>query len=516
MSASTSETTLPMDGEGARSRDLERLAHALEDDEEQNRKSAAPHASLAHSEKSKEHDPYAVALEPAEDPKNLPEWRKWLVVVIISTGTLCATSASSMAAFAEEGVSSTFHVGSEVTILGVSFFVLGLGIGPLLIGPLSEVYGRNWIYRISYGLFFAFSWAVAFAPHIAVYLIFRFLTGFSSSAFLSVAGGSISDLFDNHKIATPMAIYTGSPFIGPVLGPLIAGFINQNTSWRWTFRILIIWTFMVWTMLLFLVPETYVPYLLKTKAAKMRKQTGDERYWAPLDRRPHSLARSLALSCYVPFELLIVDQMALLLDIWSALLLGILYLTFQAFPIVFGEVHHFEQEFVGMTFLGIGVGMTVGLLCQPLFNRHLRNVAAKNGGQAPPEARLVPGMIGGVMVPASLYWLAFTTYGNVHWIAPIIASVPFGMGILFIFISVFTYTVTAYRPIAASAMAANAFVRTTSAAAFPLFAGQMYHRLGTVGATALLAGLTTVAAPLPFVFYHIGARLRAKSKFGAA
>lgn len=101
------------------------------------------------------------------------------------------------------------------------------------------------------------------------------------------------------------------------------------------------------------------------------------------------------------------------------------------------------------------------------------------------------------MVPASLFWLAFTTYRHVHWVAPIIASVPFGMGLLFIYTSVFTYTVTAYRPIAASAMAANTFVRTTFAAAFPLFATQMYHKLGTVGATALLAGLTTVAAPLP-------------------
>lgn len=514
MSANTSETVLSaIDGEGPTSHDLERLAHALDNDEPQD---TTPHVSPTKSEKGKEHDPFAVVLDPEEDPKNLPVWRKWLVVFVISTGTLCATSASSMAAFAEVGISNTFDVGREVTILGVSLFVLGLGIGPLLIGPLSEVYGRNWIYRISYGLFFAFSWAVAFAPNIAVYLIFRFLTGFSSSAFLSVAGGSISDLFDNARIATPMAIYTGSPFIGPVLGPLIAGFINQNTTWRWTFRILIAWTFAVWMMLLVLVPETYMPYLLKRKAAKLRNQTGDDRYWAPLDRRPHSLARSLLLSCYVPFELLIVDQMALLLDLWSALILGILYLSFQAFPVIFGEVHHFTPEFVGMSFLGIGIGMTCGLLCQPFFNRQLRNVASKNGGAAPPEARLVPAMIGGVMVPASLYWLAFTTYPNVHWIAPIIASVPFGMGVLFIFTSVFTYTVTAYRPIAASAMAANAFVRTTSAAAFPLFAGQMYHHLGTVGATALLAGLTTVAAPLPFVFYKIGARLRAKSKFGAA
>lgn len=96
-----------------------------------------------------------------------------------------------------------------------------------------------------------------------------------------------------------------------------------------------------------------------------------------------------------------------------------------------------------------------------------------------------------------LFWLAFTTYPQVHWIAPIIASVPFGSGIYFVFTSTFTYLVTAYRPIAASAMASNSALRSAFAAAFPLFAGAMYDRLGTVGATALLAGLTTIMAPLP-------------------
>lgn len=129
------------------------------------------------------------------------------------------------------------------------------------------------------------------------------------------------------------------------------------------------------------------------------------------------------------------------------------------------------------------------------YRRNVLNV--KYNGNPPVEASLIPGMLGAVMVPIGLYWLAFTTYAHVHWIVPIIASVPFGTGIFFCFTSVFTYTVTAYRPIAASAMAANTFVRTCFAAAFPLFAGQMYHRMGTVGATALLAGLTTVAAPLP-------------------
>ena len=98
---------------------------------------------------------------------------------------------------------------------------------------------------------------------------------------------------------------------------------------------------------------------------------------------------------------------------------------------------------------------------------------------------------------AGLFWVDFTTYPTVHWVVPIIASIPFGTGVHFVFTSVFTYLVTAYQPIAACAMASNSFMRSSFGAAFPLFATAMYHRLGTVGATALLAGFTAIMAPLP-------------------
>ena len=75
---------------------------------------------------------------------------------------------------------------------------------------------------------------------------------------------------------------------------------------------------------------------------------------------------------------------------------------------------------------------------------------------------------------------------------------------------------SAYRPVSASAMACNSALRSSFAAGFPLFSNQMYRRLGTVGASGLLAGLTVVMIPLPFVFYRIGARVRSKSKFGSA
>ncbi|KAI9001160.1 MFS general substrate transporter [Trametes punicea] len=460
-------------------------------------------------------DMHLVKLEPEDDPKCLRLWHKWLAVLTISSSSLCATFASSVASFTETGLARDLHTSHEVTILSISLYVLGLGIGPLFVGPLSELYGRNIIYRTSYVLFFAFTWPTAFPPDIAVFLVFRFITGLCGAAFLSVAGGSVSDLFDNAHVATPMAVYTISPFIGPVVGPLISGFIVQNTDWRWCYRVLLIWQFVQIVLLFTCVPETYVPVILKRKARRLRKTTGDEKYYAPLEHQEHSLFRMILFSCYTPFKLLLFDRMALSLDVWSALLLGILYLAFQAFPIIFEDVHGFNVQSTGLAFLGIGFGMIAGLSTQPYFNGLFRREAIKHNGHPPPEVRLIIGQFGGVLAPIGLFIMAFTTYKHVHWIGPIIGSIPFGAGVYYIYTAVFTYLVTAYRPIAASAMASNSAMRSTFAAVFPLFAGAMYHRLGTVGATALLAGLTTLMAPLPFIFYRIGAKLRAKSRFAA-
>ncbi|KIY50669.1 MFS general substrate transporter [Fistulina hepatica ATCC 64428] len=456
---------------------------------------------------------FRVTLDGSEHPQHLSKGQRWLAVSVISLSTLCVTCASSVASFTEDGVGEEFHVAKVVPILAISLYVLGLGLGPLLLGPLSEVYGRNNIYRVSYFLFLVFTFPVAFAPNIGCYLVFRFITGFCSSAFLSVAGGSVSDLFANEHVATPMAVYSMSPFLGPVLGPLVSGFINQNLYWRWTYRILIIWIFVQYVALVLFVPETYVPVLLKQKAERLRKETSDSRYWAPIEREGKHLGHAILVSCYKPFQLLLFDRMALLLDIWTALVLGILYLAFQAFPIIFEDVHGFNMQMTGLTFLGIGIGMLCALASQPFWNKRFREEAAKSGGHPPPEVRLLNGQVGGLFISIGLFWMAFTTYKSVPWIVPIIASVPFGMGICLVFASVFTYLVTAYRPIAASAMAANMALRSVFAAAFPLFAEAMYDKLGTVGATALLAGLTAVMAPLPFVFHKIGARLRKRSQF---
>lgn len=66
-----------------------------------------------------------------------------------------------------------FHVSKEVAILGVSLFVLGLGLGPLVAGPMSEIYGRNMVYRWSLLSFFVLMFPVAFAPNICKWPVTR-------------------------------------------------------------------------------------------------------------------------------------------------------------------------------------------------------------------------------------------------------------------------------------------------------------------------------------------------------
>ena len=78
-------------------------------------------------------DPYQVLLEQGDDPKNMALARKWIAVIVIALGSMCVTCSSSVAAFTEGAMADEFGVPIEVTVLGLSLFVLGLGMGPLLV-----------------------------------------------------------------------------------------------------------------------------------------------------------------------------------------------------------------------------------------------------------------------------------------------------------------------------------------------------------------------------------------------
>lgn len=465
-----------------------------------------------HSDSILNKDPYEVQLAPEDNPKNLPCWRKWASVLIICGGAVCVTGSSSVAAFAETALDAKWHVSSEVTTLGISLFVLSIGVGPLLVGALVGLFGQQKIYRASVFFLFVFIFPVVFSDSIAVYMIFRFLGGLSGSVFLGIGGGTITDMFSPDDVSTPMAMYTVSTFFGPNFSPLFSGWIAEKTEWKWLYYVLIIWTF-AQLVATFIIPETFEPELLRRKANRLRKETGDSRWFAASERNKPNPLIVMKTGALEIIQLVVYDQMVLLLDLWCAVILGIIYLAFQAFPIIFVEHHGFTPGQLGLTFLGVDIGLAIALVSQPFWNKYTKKVMDQHKCHPPPEAWLRMGQWGAIICPIGLYILAFTTFPGVHWIGPIIGTIPFGVGVCWVYTSVFTYLVTAFRPMAAAAMSGNTIIRASFAAGFPLFTVALYHTLGTVGSSALLAGLMTVMAPLPFIFEKVGARLRAKSRF---
>ncbi|KAK4990041.1 hypothetical protein LTR50_002817 [Elasticomyces elasticus] len=339
---------------------------------------------------------FEVGWDGDDDPMN-PRSRnkadKWLIVVILSTSAFCVTCTSALYTSTYAQLERDWGTSREVATLGLSLFVMGLGLGPMVLSPLSEFYGRRPIYIWSFIFFLIWLIPCAVARNIQTMLIARFFDGFAGSAFLSVAGGTVGDMFQRTQLSAPMMVYTASPFIGPEIGPIIGGCINQYVDWRWSFYVVIIWAAVQLGLIFFLVPETYHPVLLRQKAIKLRKETGNEAWMAPIEKMDKSILRTVLWSCIRPFQLLFLEQMCLNLCLLSAILLGILYLFFGAFPLVFRNNHGFTLSQTGLTFFGIFIGMIAGVCCDPLWRRYYTRLVERNGGESEPEFRLPPSIL---------------------------------------------------------------------------------------------------------------------------
>ncbi|KAK9365673.1 major facilitator superfamily domain-containing protein [Lipomyces kononenkoae] len=449
-----------------------------------------------------------------DNPMNMSILRKWAVTLIVCVSALNLTCCSIIYSSAYEGIMAEFHVQRTAVLSGITVYLIGIGFGPMLYSPLSEFYGRRNIYVFSYVFFLIFQFPVAFGKNIPSIVINRFLSGLAGSASMTVSGGTIADMFPKEELGLPMMIYTMSPFTGPILAPIIGDFIVAFCDWRWVFYVIIIWTGVMLVLVLVLVPETFAPVLLTRRASRMRRETGNEMIRSPAEQQnaERTLLQAMKFSIKRPFELLIFEPIVLTMCIYAAIVLGILYLSFEAFPLVYANNHGFKTQYLGLTFIGLMIGQVLAAVSEPLWKKLYNRLAQSQHG-AKPEFRLPQAIAGSILFPVGLFWFAFTTMKSVPWIVPVLATIPVGAGMLLIFSGIFTYLVEGYKPYSASALAANAFFRCVFSSVFPLFAVQMYESLGYMWASLLLACLTLICVPGPFLFFKHGERLREKSRF---
>ncbi|KAE8147589.1 major facilitator superfamily domain-containing protein [Aspergillus avenaceus] len=463
-------------------------------------------------------DPYVVSWIPNDcrNPQLFSTAKKLTITLTVAFSTLIVSLTSSAYSGSVGSIKESFHINSEIATLGLSLFVLGFAVGPLLWAPCSEVFGRQKPFFASFLAMSAFSAGCAGAQNIWSLVILRFFSAAWGSAPLTNAGGTISDMYTARQRGLALSLYAAAPFLGPALGPIIGGFLSMNAGWRWVEGFLAISGGLVWLMMAFMVPETYAPLLLRQRAERLSQITGKV-YRSKIEMTKGKVALSTLLkkSLSRPLVLLFTEPIVLLFAIYIAIIYGTLYMFFSGFPIVYEQIRGWNPGVGGLAFLGIMVGMIIGIVCTIPANLHFIKIQDRHNGFAPPEARLFQCMAGAVAIPISQFWFAWTNCPSIHWIVSIIGTAPFGFGVILIYLGVMNYLIDSYTIYAASVLAANAILRAVFGAIFPLITGYIYDGVGIHWGPSIPAFLSLLCMPAPFLFYRYGATIRQRCKYSA-
>ncbi|KAH0833550.1 hypothetical protein AYO21_05228 [Fonsecaea monophora] len=466
-------------------------------------------------------DPYIIDFlqNDCQDAMNFTKGRKWAIAVLQSLSTFAVTFASSVYVSGIGGITQRFGVSREVATLGLSLFVLGFALGPLIWAPLSEVYGRKSIFVVSFTAYTAFSVAAACAPNIATLLALRFLASAFGSSSMTNVGGVIADMFSKKERGMATGMFVTAPFLGPALGPVAGGFLGETQGWRWTLGLSAILGGLIWIATTLTTHETYAPFILRRRAKALSRMTGSV-YVSRIDagKPPKTLSQELSVSFTRPWVLLFREPIVLLASLYIAIVYGTLYMFFAGFPIVFQAARGWSQGIAGLPFVGVAIGVCLATLAAGVDNkRFVRQCEAAEAEErvVEPEARLRTAMAGSIVLPIGLFLFAWTTYPSVHWIAPIIGGMFFAAGLVMVFISLMSYLVDSYVVYAASVLAANSVLRSLFGTAFPLFTTRMYRNLGNQWASSIPAFLVIGCLPFPFLFYKYGPQIRSRCKYAA-
>jgi len=260
-----------------------------------------------------------------------------------------------------------------------------------------------------------------------------------------------------------------------------------------------------------IIPETYAPTLLRRRAAKLRKDNNNKKYWSTYDDL-QPFWPLLRVNLSRPFVLMVTEPILIFWDIYVAIVYGVLYLCFVAYPIVFSEIRGWSAGLSGLAFCGIGTGTLIIIVCEPLIRKWIdSHKPDPETGAPPPEAMVSIVSLGAVLLAVGEIWFAWTCTPEYHWAIPISSGILFGAGNSAVFIYASNYLVHSYNIYAASALAGNAVLRSIMGATLPLAGPALYSALGPHWAGTLLGLIEVACIPIPVIFYLYGGRIRAKS-----
>ncbi|KAH3914566.1 hypothetical protein HBH56_090960 [Parastagonospora nodorum] len=451
---------------------------------------------------------------PEENPRTWAKWRKMANVGVIALMSIVSPLVSSMFTPGIDEIAKDLNCSTTAVIGTTTGFVVMLGIGPLLLAPLSETFGRRVVYLTCFSIFTLLQIPTALAPNIAFLITVRSVAGFFGSVGIANGGGTISDMFVPSERAGVFGWYLLGPLLGPTLGPLFGGIIVQRLGWRWVFWVMTIVCFVNTLAGYFFLRESYAPEILKRKKAKYEEEASDmegTKYsYEGEDERPFKqrIAQSLTRPPKI-FAQPIVATMA----VYQALIFGTTYSIYTNMQPIYQDLYGFDTEKVGLLYLGPGLGFLFAVwFLVPRIDTVYKSLTAKNNGKAKPEFRLPLANIGAVFIPVSLFWFAWTVEKHAHWFASISGTFFYGIGQVMILNCTQNYFIDSFEQYAASAIAAGAVFRSLVGGIIPLGAPALFEKLGYGWGISVFAFVSLLLAPAPLMFYIFGERIRERFK----
>lgn len=446
-------------------------------------------------------------------PLNFAPSRKWIMLTLLSAITFMTPWSSSILAPGLHQIETEFHVTSATLgAMPVSIFLLGYAVGPLVLSPLSEIYGRN-VIMISSNLFFCM-WLIgcALAPSLNTLIFFRFMCGVGGSACQTVGGAIIADLFQISERGKATTIWMLGPILGPSLAPVVGGFVAQTIGWRWTNWISFIPGMVVVAFMLFFNRETNARVLMRIKTDRLRMELDRPELrscYVDVSKPVLTTGQLILLGLTRPIKMLFRSAILFIISLYIAFNYGCLYLLFNTMPTVFQGNYGWSLGVSSLPYFSLMIGYMISITIFAIVSdRTVVRMTKANNGVYEPEMRIPYCTYFAALIPISFFWYGWSAEAKTHWIVPVIGIIPFSAGIIGVWTPANAYIIDAFPEYAASALAGFAVIRCTIGAFLPLAAPAMYGNLGLGWGNSLLGFIALAFVPVPFFIYRYGKWMR--------
>ncbi|AEO63175.1 uncharacterized protein THITE_2043209, partial [Thermothielavioides terrestris NRRL 8126] len=405
-------------------------------------------------------------------------------------------------------------------VLPASLYLAGFVFGPLVWAPLSEApaFGRRRVLLAGAVLFVLASLAQAVVSGWAAFLALRFLAGVVGAPPVSVFGGVLADVFPDEVVrGRIMMLWSTTTFVGPLVGPILAGFASTKLGWRATFwRVppLIALSLPVASLIATaLMRETMASKILRRKAVKLNKENRNT------GRRfllVATLTKSKRTTLSRPWRLLFCELVVSLSSAYMGFVYAVFYMLLQIFSRIFEGVYEFSPGMSGILFTLIGLGTIISCFIFHWYDGVAPRLTAQHPTKREEYLRLPLVCAGGPLFTLSMLWLGWFARPDIHWLVPLASMIPYGVAYNLIYVGIINYVTDAYGVYSASAHAALSITRSVAGALLPLAIEDMLGALGIAWSCTALAGVSAGLALVPFAFIAYGERIRAGSRLSAA